>query len=43
MAKKDSAPKTSDKISFGKKSGGKLKKSLNKHDNREHNYRGQGR
>lgn len=42
MAKKDAAGK-SDKVTFGKKSGGKLKKSLNKHDNREHNYRGQGR
>lgn len=31
------------KISFGKRKGGKAKKSFNKHDHREKNYRGQGR
>jgi hypothetical protein len=31
------------KISFGKKKEGKAKKSFNKHDRSEKNYRGQGR
>jgi hypothetical protein len=31
------------KISFGKRKGGKSKKSRNKHDSKERNYRGQGR
>jgi hypothetical protein len=31
------------KITFGKKKGGKAKKSTNKHDRKERNYRGQGR
>lgn len=31
------------KISFGKRKNGKAKKSFNKHDNTEKNYRGQGR
>lgn len=31
------------KISFGKKKEGKAKKSFNKHDRKEKNYRGQGR
>ena len=31
------------KISFGKRKGGKAKKSRNKHDKKERNYRGQGR
>lgn len=31
------------KISFGKKKEGKAKKSFNKHDRTEKNYRGQGR
>jgi hypothetical protein len=31
------------KISFGKKKQGKAKKSFNKHDRSEKNYRGQGR
>ena len=31
------------KITFGKKKGGKAKKSTNKHDRKEKNYRGQGR
>lgn len=34
---------TSNKISFGKRSKGKAKKSHNKHDRKERNYRGQGR
>lgn len=31
------------KISFGKRKGGKAKKSYNKHDRSEKNYRRQGR
>lgn len=31
------------KISFGKRKLGKAKKSYNKHDRSEKNYRGQGR
>jgi hypothetical protein len=31
------------KISFGKRKQGKAKKSFNKHDRSEKNYRGQGR
>ena len=31
------------KITFGKKKGGKAKKSYNKHDRKERNYRGQGK
>ncbi len=31
------------KVSFGKKRKGKAKRKLNKHDNKEHNYRGQGK
>ena len=42
MAKSKSAG-GSVKISFGKKKGGKAKKSFNKHDRSEKNYRGQGR
>jgi hypothetical protein len=30
------------KITFGKKKTGKRKKSFNKHDKKERNYRGQG-
>lgn len=30
------------KISFGKRKKGKAKKSFNKHDRTERNYRGQG-
>jgi hypothetical protein len=41
MAKGTSS--NSNKISFGKKSLGKAKKSFNKHDKKERNYRGQGR
>ena len=31
------------KISFGKRKGGKARKSRNKHDRKERNYRGQGK
>lgn len=31
------------KISFGKRKKGQAKKSFNKHDRKERNYRGQGR
>lgn len=31
------------KVTFGKRKGGKSKKSHNKHDRGEKNYRGQGR
>lgn len=43
MAKAKGSSTTSNKISFGKKSLGKAKKSFNKHDKKERNYRGQGR
>ena len=33
----------SHKISFGKRKKGKAKKSYNKHDRSEKNYRGQGK
>ena len=33
----------STKISFGKRKGGSAKKSYNKHDRSEKNYRGQGK
>jgi hypothetical protein len=33
----------SKKINFGKKKEGKAKKSFNKHDRSEKNYRGQGK
>lgn len=31
------------KVVFGKRKGGKPKKSRNRHDRKERNYRGQGR
>jgi hypothetical protein len=34
---------SSNKVTFGKRSRGKAKKSFNKHDRKERNYRGQGR
>ena len=34
---------TSQKSSFGKRKKGKAKKSFNKHDRSEKNYRGQGK
>ena len=39
MAKVNSA----NKITFGKRKGGKARKSNNKHNRKEKNYRGQGR
>lgn len=33
---------TNKPITFGKRKGGKAKKSRNKHDRKERNYRGQG-
>jgi len=45
MAAKTSKGKSnpSQKMTFGKRKGGKAKKSFNKHDSSEKNYRGQGR
>jgi hypothetical protein len=43
MAKGSKSVGNSMKVSFGKKSTGKSQKSFNKHDNKEKNYRGQGR
>lgn len=40
---KGSGSKESVKITFGKRKLGAAKKSYNKHDHRERNYRGQGR
>jgi hypothetical protein len=31
------------KVTFGKRKGGKAAKTTNKHDRKEKNYRGQGR
>ena len=42
MAKTKSS-KENNKISFGKRRKGKARKSFNKHDRKERNYRGQGR
>lgn len=43
MAKGKSGSNSNNKITFGKKNLGKAKKSFNKHDRKERNYRGQGR
>lgn len=43
MAKAKGGSTSNNKITFGKKSLGKAKKSFNKHDKKERNYRGQGR
>ena len=43
MAKARSSSKDSQKVSFGKRKKGAAKKSYNKHDRKERNYRGQGR
>jgi hypothetical protein len=43
MAKSIKSVGNSIKVSFGKKSVGKAKKSFNKHDKKERNYRGQGK
>jgi hypothetical protein len=42
MAKTKSA-NNSQKVTFGKRKGGKAKRAFNKHDHKERNYRGQGR
>jgi hypothetical protein len=42
MAKTKSSA-SSNKISFGKRKGGKAKKSWNKHDRKDRTYQGQGR
>lgn len=34
---------TSNKVTFGKRKGGKAKKSWNRNDRKERNYNGQGR
>lgn len=34
---------SSNKVTFGRRKGGKARKSRNKNDRKEHNYRGQGR
>jgi hypothetical protein len=43
MAKGKSTKGESRKISFGKRKKGKSRKSFNKNDRKERNYRGQGR
>jgi hypothetical protein len=40
---KAKGPSTSNKVNFGKKKKGVAKKSFNKHDRSEKNYRGQGK
>ena len=40
---KSKSSNASIKVNFGKRRLGKAKKSFNKHDKREKNYRGQGR
>ena len=42
MAKAKGATQ-SQKVTFGKRKGGKHAKTTNKHDRKEKNYRGQGR
>ncbi|CAB4143425.1 hypothetical protein UFOVP449_185 [uncultured Caudovirales phage] len=42
MAKTKSSA-SPNKITFGKRKGGKARKSFNKHDRKEKNYRGQGK
>ena len=34
---------SSNKVTFGKRKGGKAQKSYNKHNRKERNYNGQGR
>jgi hypothetical protein len=43
MAKGSKSSAESRKVTFGKRKGGKAHKSLNKHNKKERNYRGQGR
>jgi hypothetical protein len=40
---KSKGSSTATKISFGKRKGGKAKKSWNKHNRKERTYQGQGR
>jgi hypothetical protein len=43
MAKTKSSVASSNKITFGKRKTGKAQKTFNKHNNKEKNYRGQGK
>jgi hypothetical protein len=43
MAKGKGSSEKRNKVSFGKRKGGKAQKSFNKNDRKERNYRGQGR
>jgi len=43
MASKGKSSGNSMKVTFGKKKTGKHTKSVNKHDRKEKNYRGQGK
>lgn len=43
MAKGSKSSSNARKVSFGKRKAGIAKKSRNKHDSSEKNYRGQGR
>lgn len=43
MAVKEKSTKVAVKLKFGKKSGGKAKKSVNKHNTKAKKYRGQGK
>ncbi len=43
MAKSKGSSRENIKVSFGKRKKGQAKKSYNKHDRSEKNYRGQGR
>lgn len=43
MAKGKGSSEKKNKVSFGKRKGGKAQKSRNKHDSKEVGYRGQGR
>jgi len=43
MAKAKGSSTAIAKVSFGKRKKGKAKKSYNKHDHSEKNYRGQGK
>jgi hypothetical protein len=43
MAKGKGSSEKRNKVSFGKRKGGKAQKSFNKSDRKERNYRGQGR
>jgi hypothetical protein len=43
MAKTKGGASSAQKVTFGKRKSGKHSKSINKHDRKEKNYRGQGR